>query len=432
MMAPVGSNPGALVGDMGHLTAAVPRMPPPSSRPRRALARDLAIGAAVAVLVVGLLVGGRFLFFRGGAGAATPAATGTIVVATVDGLPADVYVNGSKRGSLAGTEPLTLDQLPGGEYAVAVKRAGAPDCVQKVSLDVRRPEVVTCRFAPVAPAAGRLMLRLKTEGATVLVDNQEISAAAVAEPIQLAPDVEHQVTVQREGFVTQALQVQLKDGETQERVVELQAAEPVKGGSKPAGGEAKDHHGEHGGGAAATGGGKTEVGPGGGAGGPGGSVLGGGQKQIAQNDKTGGGKTEVKPGGGGEKAAGGGKTEVGPGGGAGGPGGSVLGGGSTGSGGSVLGGGSGGGEEKPPGDGGAETSPDGDVGYLIANTTPYAKVFIDNKDTGKMTPIAPRAKIGLKAGKHTVTFVIGDKKFSYPIQIEAGKDHRLIKTLPVE
>ena len=32
-------------------------------------------------------------------------------------------------------------------------------------------------------------------------------------------------------------------------------------------------------------------------------------------------------------------------------------------------------------------------GYLIANSQPYAKVLVDGKDTGKLTPIAPRDHI---------------------------------------
>ena len=49
-----------------------------------------------------------------------------------------------------------------------------------------------------------------------------------------------------------------------------------------------------------------------------------------------------------------------------------------------------------------------------------------------LTPIddhAPMSLASLKAGKHTVTFVVGDKRYSFPILIEAGKDHRLIKEL---
>ena len=70
-------------------------------------------------------------------------------------------------------------------------------------------------------------------------------------------------------------------------------------------------------------------------------------------------------------------------------------------------------------------------GYLIANTTPWARVLVDSKDTGKMTPIAPKARIALPPGKHTITFVVGDKKFPFPVTIEAGKELRLQKTLPL-
>ena len=67
----------------------------------------------------------------------------------------------------------------------------------------------------------------------------------------------------------------------------------------------------------------------------------------------------------------------------------------------------------------------------MANTRPWAKVFIDGKNTGKSTPIAPRAKLSLKPGKHKVTFVVDGKKFHYPVTIKAGETSRLIiKKLP--
>ena len=58
------------------------------------------------------------------------------------------------------------------------------------------------------------------------------------------------------------------------------------------------------------------------------------------------------------------------------------------------------------------------------------RMFIDGKDTGKSTPIAPRSKISLKPGKHTVTFVVeGGKKYPFDVEIKAGEDFKLIKTL---
>jgi hypothetical protein len=68
-------------------------------------------------------------------------------------------------------------------------------------------------------------------------------------------------------------------------------------------------------------------------------------------------------------------------------------------------------------------------GFLVANTQPWAKVFIDGKDTGKTTPIAPRSKIALKPGKHVVTFVANGKKFNFDVTIKPAEDTRLIKQL---
>ena len=72
------------------------------------------------------------------------------------------------------------------------------------------------------------------------------------------------------------------------------------------------------------------------------------------------------------------------------------------------------------------------MGFLVANTKPWAKVFVDGKNTGKTTPILPRAKISLKPGSHKVTFEVDGKKFHYNVKIVAGETARLIKKLPLD
>jgi len=49
-----------------------------------------------------------------------------------------------------------------------------------------------------------------------------------------------------------------------------------------------------------------------------------------------------------------------------------------------------------------------------------------------MTPVAPRAKIPVSAGKHKVTFVVGDKSFGYTIMVAPGEDYVLKRELPVD
>ena len=71
----------------------------------------------------------------------------------------------------------------------------------------------------------------------------------------------------------------------------------------------------------------------------------------------------------------------------------------------------------------------GEAGYLIANSQPWARVVIDGKDTGRMTPIAPRSKISLLPGKHVVTLVANGKSYRFDVQIRPGEDYRLIQQL---
>jgi hypothetical protein len=70
------------------------------------------------------------------------------------------------------------------------------------------------------------------------------------------------------------------------------------------------------------------------------------------------------------------------------------------------------------------------MGFLIANTLPWSRVWIDGKDTGRHTPIAAGAKLSLQPGRHTVTFVTKDgQRFDFEVTIEAGKVARLVKKL---
>jgi hypothetical protein len=70
-----------------------------------------------------------------------------------------------------------------------------------------------------------------------------------------------------------------------------------------------------------------------------------------------------------------------------------------------------------------------DHGFLIANTRPWAKVRIDGVDTGKSTPIAPRWKIPLAAGKHVVSFTAGGQTYHFDVVVRPHEDLFLIRDL---
>jgi hypothetical protein len=67
------------------------------------------------------------------------------------------------------------------------------------------------------------------------------------------------------------------------------------------------------------------------------------------------------------------------------------------------------------------------VGYLRIASTPPARIFVDGADTGLRTPIRGD-KLPLAAGRHKVTFLVGDSKYTFSVRIKAGETLNLTKT----
>jgi hypothetical protein len=78
-----------------------------------------------------------------------------------------------------------------------------------------------------------------------------------------------------------------------------------------------------------------------------------------------------------------------------------------------------------------DTDAEAKMGYLLIHTTPYARVIIDDKDTGMSTPIGRQNRLSLKPGRHKVTFVVDGRKFDYPVSITAGQEESLVRDLPL-
>jgi serine/threonine protein kinase len=314
-------------------TEPLPRAAP--ARPRRSPVAFLT-AAIVAVVVIGggYLVGTRVLARR--PAEPPPAApTTTLVVATSDAIEGEVWVDGVRRGRVAG-EPLTLEGLAVGEHDVVCKRQGASDAAQRVALDARGAKVVTCRFQ--TTQTGTLLLTVLTDGATVLVDKQEISAEAAKEPLILEAGPPHEIVVQKDGYHPRTFALTLHPGEVIGEKVELQAM-PVP---RPQATARRHERGD--------------------------------PEPAREREPAGPGTPSPAP---------------------------------------------------------SLPSPGDEHGFLVVTSTPWARVWVDGRDTGKMTPITERAKIPVAAGKHTVTFFLGDQKFSYTVMVEPGQDYVLSKQLPV-
>jgi hypothetical protein len=66
--------------------------------------------------------------------------------------------------------------------------------------------------------------------------------------------------------------------------------------------------------------------------------------------------------------------------------------------------------------------------YLNVTSKPNARIFIDNVDTGLSTPIAGRT-LPVLAGKHKITFVVGSDKVAFSIVVKPGETFALHKDL---
>jgi hypothetical protein len=281
---------------------------------RPSIVKDIAIGVGIAVLVLGLFVGGKYLFFgdKPGTRVAEAGVTGTIAVHVPDGDPADVWVNERKAGVVAGGDTLTIDSLATGEYRVRVTRDQRDGCDRTVTLEARKVEVISCSFPAPEPVA--------------------LVAPADAGVPDAAAD--------------QALAT-IDDDDDRDRRPVPRADRDDDDDSTPSFSD---------------------------------------RVRVASSDTRAAGLSK-------DSRAGGSPSKA---------------------------------DSEP------EAKADQpEVGYFLAYTTPWARVHIDGKDTGKMTPIAPRAKIALKPGKHKVTFIVGRDEFHYWITVEPGKDVKLVEDLPV-
>jgi len=84
----------------------------------------------------------------------------------------------------------------------------------------------------------------------------------------------------------------------------------------------------------------------------------------------------------------------------------------------------------PPYEADPPTDPESN-GYLHVYSTPQARIFIDGSDTGLRTPIRGD-KLQLSPGRHKVTFVIDDSKYTYSVRIRSGQAESITKTFAAD
>ena len=377
------------------------RVLPYAPAKRSTLWKDIAIGVSVAAFLVIAVLGGRALF-KGG--------KSTLVVTANPPRAADVLVDGVKRGHMDEGMPLTIKELPAGPHLILVRAVDGSEFKQHVTLPSGDVAVLPAvlKSSSAAVATGTLKLKVTAAGASVFVDGAELADGSWEKPIPLRADTAHDIRISKPMREEVKFTVSLKPGESIEKEVDLVPSyAKIKVTSDPAGAEVSING--HRAGLTPTE--ANEVDPGK----PARVTVrlkGYGQiiryiafdKGLEQTmDAKMSPSTEDGYGADAEPVAAKDPPKGLP------------------------------GDKKkdPPKLLGADDLKPAanETGFLIANTQPWAKVLIDGKDTGKMTPIAPRSKIPLKPGRHTVTFVADGKKFNFEITIKPGEDLRLMKQL---
>ncbi len=370
--------------------------------------KDILIG----VLVAMFLIGGLLVWKSMRSAPLEVVNTGTMVITVTPPRVAEIFLNGQSKGMMLAGIPFTIKDVTAKGHEVVIKPQGGDPIKKTILVQSGGVQVIDITIKKPSTRA-HLQLNITPESARVILDGAEISSAAIRSPLELSAGQRHEFRIMATGFQEEVFNIELKPEQKAQRTIALKKATDESLGtifitSKPQEGMSVKIHG----------------------------VVRGVTPLLLPEMKTGRFKVEVSKEGfntqtrmakvkAGKRlelrfklkekttalasASDPNKPPV---------------------------------ERKPtprhkkdstrPRDKTLKTSSTGGVeGYLVANTTPWAKVYVDGKDTGLTTPVAPRAKISLRPGKHKVSFEVKGKKYHFKVKITAGQVTRLIKRLPV-
>ena len=386
---------------------APPPPPPQVAEPKgSSLVKDILVGIIVAIAVVGLVLGAKFAMQPG---------KGTVVVTVFPSRQATVYVDGREAGRIEQGGALLLRDIQRGQHQLLV-RAEEGETQQLIDVIAGDTVQVPIQLGAGSASAqnggqGNGVIRLRVPpGVFISVNGILVKESDILKGYLVPSGQVQNVSVKKAGKQPVNFQVTLSAGQEYDRAIEMQEGRgKLIVTTKPAGAEVLVNGRSYG---------KSPV-------------------TVEDLDPTKTAKVVLKKrghgavtklvsfgdsfeqnldidlGGGSSSGSGSGSKDDDK--------------GASASSGASSGSGSGSTTTATPA--AAASSSSDKEGYLIANSQPYARVFVDNKDTGKTTPIAPRDRIPLKAGKHSVTFVTNSKRLSFDVVIRAGEEYKLVRNL---
>jgi hypothetical protein len=150
------SAPGTPYAMSGGYHAAGPAVEPatavPDARKRSSIARDVAIGVAIAALVLGGFLVVKFLILDGDGPAPEPAAApssiATIHLAMSPGISADLFVDDKKVATVSDKQEIPVTA---GQRKVRLVGPGGTGCEQEMKLAAGKTTTLECAMAPPPP-----------------------------------------------------------------------------------------------------------------------------------------------------------------------------------------------------------------------------------------------------------------------------------------
>ena len=202
------------------------------------LAKDIGIGFAIAVLVLGLFAGVKYFFFAKQAQDTPIARTGVIEVHVGEGGDAEAFLDQQPIGIVQGGQSITVKQLTLGSHIIKVIRAGAEPCEESVILDEEHQLTrVTCDLRA---QGGRIEFEGLTPEHVITVDGTPVPAEDRAKPLELSASTTHEVAVMLDEVELQRFSVTLEPGETLRRTLPAPAPAASAGQDGDAGTAAQD------------------------------------------------------------------------------------------------------------------------------------------------------------------------------------------------
>ncbi len=330
--------------------------------------RGVIVGLSIAVAVLLIALGLKMFLFSDSSdeNPATLAARATLVVLVDDNQSAEVSIDGKLAGKVPVGDSLTIDTLKPGAHTVVVRRSGAVLCEETLQVKKEKIEVYNCRSKGLA--TGELTLKGVEKGDSLVLNGQPVSAELLASPLKLAVGKVHLLALSREGKGVHEFKLSVDSGEQVEHLIVWD--KPTETVDPKDGGVLE---GEQGGEEV------MEMQP---------DLVKPRLDKLPSN-----GVTQTMQGAG--DSVKGGAVEI-----------------------LALA------KNKKP-----ELPDATEDGYLMVWSKPWARIFIDGKDTGKVTPVVQSAKLVLPPGKHNVTLVVGSIEHKFSVRIAPGKLYRLSKIL---